>query len=99
MTCGRCGRTMAYEQFFGSQEHFWGWRCIFCGEIIDDVIIENRQWLKERNCVWQQKGSERPSYEGKETHLYWSSSRDWITSKIENGNFECWERQKWILLR
>lgn len=47
MTCGRCGRTMAYEQFFGSQEHFWGWRCIFCGEIIDDVIIENRQWLKK----------------------------------------------------
>jgi len=38
---------MAYEQFFGSQEHFWGWRCIFCGEIVDEVIIENRQWLKK----------------------------------------------------
>jgi hypothetical protein len=37
---------MVYEQFFGNQEHFWGWRCIFCGEIIDDVIIENRQWFK-----------------------------------------------------
>jgi hypothetical protein len=37
---------MVYEQFFGNQEHFWGWRCIFCGEIIDDVIIENWQWLK-----------------------------------------------------
>jgi hypothetical protein len=36
---------MAYEQFFGSQEHFWGWRCIFCGEIVDDVILENREWL------------------------------------------------------
>jgi len=39
---------MVYEQFFGNQEHFWGWRCIFCGEIVDDVILENRQWLKTR---------------------------------------------------
>jgi hypothetical protein len=39
---------MAYEQFFGDQERFWGWRCIFCGEIIDDVILENRQWLRMR---------------------------------------------------
>ena len=38
---------MAYEQFFGNQEHFWGWRCIFCGEIVDDVVLENRQWLKK----------------------------------------------------
>ena len=47
MKCDRCGRAMAYEQFFGNQEHFWGWRCIFCGEIVDDVILENRQWLKK----------------------------------------------------
>jgi hypothetical protein len=38
---------MAYEQFCGSQEYFWGWRCVFCGEIVDDVIMENRQWLKK----------------------------------------------------
>ncbi|HYA91743.1 MAG TPA: hypothetical protein VEK32_09635 [Thermodesulfobacteriota bacterium] len=47
MKCGRCGRAMVYEQFYGSQEHFWGWRCIFCGEIVDDVILENRQWVKK----------------------------------------------------
>ncbi|MGZ3569204.1 MAG: hypothetical protein ACXU9W_10485 [Thermodesulfobacteriota bacterium] len=47
MKCDRCGRSMAYEQFCGSQEYFWGWRCIFCGEIVDDVIMENRQWLKK----------------------------------------------------
>jgi hypothetical protein len=39
---------MSYEQFFGDQEHFWGWRCISCGEIVDDVILENRQWVKKR---------------------------------------------------
>jgi hypothetical protein len=47
---------MAYEQFFGSQEHFGGWRWIFCGEIVDDVILENREWLNtgamliNKNC-------------------------------------------------
>jgi hypothetical protein len=39
---------MAYEQFFGDQERFSGWRCIFCGEIVDDMILENRQWLRKR---------------------------------------------------
>ncbi len=48
MKCGRCGKTMAYEQFFGDQERFWGWRCISCGEIVDDVILENRQWIKRQ---------------------------------------------------
>jgi hypothetical protein len=33
---------MVYEKFYGPHEHFWGWRCIFCGEIIDPVILENR---------------------------------------------------------
>jgi len=38
---------MTCEQFFGNQEHFWGWRCIFCGEIVDDVVMENRGWLRK----------------------------------------------------
>ena len=42
MRCYRCSSNMIYEKFFGPQEHFWGWRCIFCGEIIDQVILENR---------------------------------------------------------
>ncbi|MEI9475175.1 MAG: hypothetical protein WCO26_01165 [Deltaproteobacteria bacterium] len=39
---------MVYENFYGLQEHFWGWRCILCGEIVDQVIMENRQWTKTR---------------------------------------------------
>ena len=35
-----------YEKFFGTHEHYWGWRCIFCGEIIDQVILENRLQLR-----------------------------------------------------
>jgi hypothetical protein len=58
---------MAYEQFFGDQERFWGWRCILCGEILDDVIIENRQWLK-RGVVSDNKKTECSSQKVKGTH-------------------------------
>ena len=23
-----------------------GWRCLFCGEIVDELILENRRWFK-----------------------------------------------------
>ena len=42
MKCYRCNSNMVYQKFYGLYEHFWGWRCIFCGEIIDQVIMENR---------------------------------------------------------
>ncbi len=47
MKCYRCGGVMVYEKFCGISEEFFGWRCIFCGEIIDSVIVENR--LEQRN--------------------------------------------------
>jgi hypothetical protein len=42
MKCDRCSGVMVYEKFYGAQEQFFGWRCIHCGEIIDQVILENR---------------------------------------------------------
>ena len=47
MNCNRCGGVMTYERFYGPQEHFCGWRCVYCGEILDEVILENRQWFKK----------------------------------------------------
>ena len=43
MKCHRCGSVMVYERFLGRTENYSGWRCIWCGEIIDEVIMENRQ--------------------------------------------------------
>jgi len=43
MKCHRCGSVMVYERFYGPHEYFSGWRCVLCGEIIDQVILENRQ--------------------------------------------------------
>jgi hypothetical protein len=39
---------MVYERFYSPEENFSGWRCILCGEIIDQVIIENRQTKRGR---------------------------------------------------
>jgi DNA-directed RNA polymerase subunit RPC12/RpoP len=42
ISCPRCGGVMVYEKFYGNAEFFFGWRCILCGEIVDQVIQENR---------------------------------------------------------
>jgi len=46
MKCLRCSGTMIYDKFYGLQEHYWGWKCLICGEIVDPVILENRQLMK-----------------------------------------------------
>ncbi len=42
MKCHRCNGMMIFEKFYGDSEYFLGWRCITCGEIVDQVILENR---------------------------------------------------------
>lgn len=54
MTCPRCDGPMTYETFCGPAWSYPGWRCIFCGEVIDPVIMLNRAWRqatvdRERN--------------------------------------------------
>jgi hypothetical protein len=44
--CSRCGGTMIYDKFYGHNEDFWGLKCIICGEIIDSVILENRELMR-----------------------------------------------------
>jgi len=34
---------MIREMFRDMCERHWGWKCMICGEIIDPVILENRQ--------------------------------------------------------
>ncbi len=42
MKCDRCGSIMVKEKYFGLEEQFWGWRCVCCGDIVDQLILENR---------------------------------------------------------
>jgi hypothetical protein len=43
MKCYHCNGVMSYETFYSLQGIFSGWRCIFCGEILDRVVLENRR--------------------------------------------------------
>jgi hypothetical protein len=45
--CVRCGGKMVHESFFGPFEQFTGLKCVICGEVIDPVILQNRQLMKE----------------------------------------------------
>ena len=48
MRCHRCSSVMVYERFYTVDEHFSGWRCVLCGGIIDQVILENRRAKRGR---------------------------------------------------
>ncbi len=49
MNCPRCKSKMHYEKFYAVQGTFWGWKCVICGEIVDQVILENRLSVRMRN--------------------------------------------------
>jgi hypothetical protein len=44
--CLRCRGAVIYDKFYGPHEQFWGCKCLICGEIVDPVILENRQLMK-----------------------------------------------------
>jgi ribosomal protein L37AE/L43A len=45
--CPRCNAFLIHERFYSMGERGWVWRCIKCGEIIDDVVLYNRRLLKK----------------------------------------------------
>ena len=42
MKCTKCGCLMSHERFHELADAFEGWRCICCGDIVDDIILTNR---------------------------------------------------------
>jgi hypothetical protein len=47
MTCSRCGGLMTQEEFSNMTEgavpwFYAGWRCLFCGDIVDSLILRHR---------------------------------------------------------
>ena len=48
MKCSRCSGLMVEERFYGVDQEILatmhrGWRCVICGHVVDDVILENRR--------------------------------------------------------
>jgi len=46
MKCYRCGGMMIHEKVYSEADQLRIWRCVLCGEYIDPVILENRQYQK-----------------------------------------------------
>jgi hypothetical protein len=44
--CLRCRGAVVYDKFYSAHGQFWGWKCLICGEIVDPVILENRQLMR-----------------------------------------------------
>ncbi len=45
MTCSHCKDIMIQERFYSQGQSFDGWRCIKCGNIEDELILENRAFV------------------------------------------------------
>ena len=43
--CFRCNGALTYDKFYSSHGEYWGWKCLICGDIIDHVILNNRQLM------------------------------------------------------
>ena len=43
MKCLRCGGAMVFERFQATVEIFYAWRCVNCGDIMDQVVAKNRE--------------------------------------------------------
>lgn len=53
---------MVLEKYFGQCEYFWGWRCVICGEIVDDLILENRKRVQGNRRGTVSKGNKNAAY-------------------------------------
>ncbi len=40
---------MIYERYQDMLEVFYAWRCVICGEVLDDVVLKNRDEKKEQD--------------------------------------------------
>ncbi len=51
---------MVREKIYHGTEHFWVWKCVYCGDYIDRVILENRQIQKSNREKSMKDHRERP---------------------------------------
>jgi hypothetical protein len=46
---------MIHEEFFGPNGPIFSWRCLICGEVVDQTIIENRDY-QSHGGEWDRRG-------------------------------------------
>lgn len=60
MSCHRCHGLMYPDDLLigasgGVHDNVRAWRCVICGEIVDQVIVQNRIQLKKQRWVKRKK--------------------------------------------
>ena len=62
MNCHRCVGTMIFKTSCDYGKYSWGWKCIRCGEIIDEVPENPQRRERKQECemtlsddVWKAK--------------------------------------------
>ena len=61
MKCPKCKGDMVYETFTNQDNlawHYDGWRCLYCGEVLDPVIIANKKASKKDNLISKNLGKD-----------------------------------------
>ena len=59
---------MYYEGFFDRQRNFWGWKCLFCGEIVDELVLDGTGKVIDREgnvTLGQTAKAHQPSFRQK----------------------------------
>lgn len=59
MKCPKCKGVMVYETFTNQDNlawHYDGWRCLYCGDVIDPVIMANKKASKNNNLISNKQG-------------------------------------------
>ncbi len=46
MRCLRCRGLMILERYQEMNDFYFGWRCFLCGEVLDEVVMENRRGMR-----------------------------------------------------
>lgn len=65
-TCARCGGFMVNDSYLDllnnvGESKFSAKRCVQCGEIVDPVILSNRQQLRQNSMAVQLPGKMLPN--------------------------------------
>ncbi len=59
MKCPRCNGLMIYERYQDIMGVFDAWRCVICGEILDEVVLENRgggkKQYSQKILIWKEQ--------------------------------------------
>ncbi len=58
MKCNRCRGMMVLERYY-TDGHSWdGWRCVRCGNIEDELILQNRSFIPSQDNRGRRKREE-----------------------------------------